>query len=202
MEQIIITGFGPFGPYKYNPTQDMVKYFSAKTVAGYSIKSIVLPTEYFAFRRLRVQIEKVRPVAIISTGLSSSVKGLRIETTGRNIMNGKYPDVNGLSPRNAKISQTGREFVAINTDAVRYANLLHENDIAVEISADAESYTCNALIYETGKYLKENSLDIKQFFLHTPWTDKYLNKIDLDAHKIMIKEGDFFKAIELIIENL
>lgn len=202
MEQIIITGFDPFGPYKYNPTQDIVEYFKAKTVAGYKINAILLPTIYYAFALIEKEIERTKPVAIISTGLSSSVKGVRIETTARNIMNGKYADTNGVLAMGEPIIKNAPEFVAVNTDSHKIANILIDNNIPVEISADADGYTCNAIIYETSYYIAKNNLPIKQFFLHSPWTDKYKSKIDLEEHKIMIAEENLFRAVELVIENL
>jgi len=202
MKELMITGFNPFGPYKYNPTQDIVEHFTGKTVAGYKINAILLPTIYYAFRLIEQEIERTRPVAIISTGLSSSVKGVRIETTARNIMNGKYADTNGVLATGEPIIENAPEFVAVNTNSHKYANILAKNNIPVEISADADGYTCNALIYETSHYIAKNKLPIKQFFLHSPWTDKYKDKIDLEPHKIMIEEGELFRAIELIVENL
>ncbi len=202
MKQVMITGFDPFGPYKYNPSQDIVEYFKGKTIAGNKINAILLPTIYYAFALIEEEIAKTKPIAIISTGLSSSVKGIRIESTGRNIMNGKYVDKNGVLASGEPILKAESEFVGVNTDSCKFANILAKNNIPVEISADADGYTCNALIYETSHYLAKNKLATKQFFLHSPWTDKYKGKVDLEPQKIMIAEEDLFRAVELIIENL
>jgi pyroglutamyl-peptidase len=100
MRQIILTGFKPFGQYKFNPTEESTKYFDNKIIEQYNIKGIVLPCTYKgAFQILKEVINNIKPVAILSTGLSSNVKGVRFETVGRNIMNGKYPDTNGYAPK-------------------------------------------------------------------------------------------------------
>jgi len=203
MKQIIVTGFQPFGPYKFNPVEESTKYFDGKQIDGYKIKGIVLPCTYFgAFQILKDAISEINPDAIISTGLSSSVKGIRFETTGRNIMNGKYADAEGYSPNNVPIIEGGKEFHNTNSPNHTLANILHKEGIPTEMSANADDFICNSLIYLTSNHLQTSELNNRNAFIHVPWTDNYKGKIDLEPHKIMISQGTLYHSIETIVKNV
>jgi pyroglutamyl-peptidase len=203
MKQIIVTGFQPFGPYKFNPVEESTQYFHGKKIDEYNIIGVVLPCTYFgAFQILKNAILKINPDTIISTGLSSGVKGIRFETTGRNIMNGKYADADGYSPNNVPIIEGEREFYNTNSPNNTLANILHNEGIPTEMSANADGFICNALIYLTSHYLQTSKLNIKNTFIHVPWTDNYKDKIDLEPHKIMISRDILYHSIETIIKNV
>jgi pyroglutamyl-peptidase len=203
MKQIIVTGFQPFGPYQFNPVEESTKYFDEKQIGEYNVKGIILPCTYLgAFQVLKKSISEINPEAIISTGLSSSVKGIRFETTGRNIMNGKYPDAEGYEPSNLSIIEGEDEFLMTNSNNSNLANLLHSKGIQTEMSGNADDFICNSLIYLTSHYLQRNNSKIKNVFIHVPWTDDYKSKIDLEPHKLMISKDILHQSIETIIKNV
>jgi len=203
MKQIILTGFEPFGPYKFNPVEESTKYFSNKQIGEYKIRGIVLPCTYLGgFHILKRFISETNPSAIISTGLSSSVKGIRFETTGRNVMNGKYPDAKGYNPKGIRIIKGGKEFLNTNSDNSSLANILYKKGIPTEISADADTFICNSLIYLTNDYLQRNDSEIKNVFIHTPWTENYKAKVEIEPHKTVIPQQTLYNSIETIIKNI
>ena len=203
MKQVILTGFESFGPYKFNPTQDSTKYFDGKKIGEYDVKGVVLPCTYFgAFEILKSLIDEINPVAILSTGLSSSVRGIRVETTARNIMNGKYADANGYQPKGSLIIEDESMFLNTNCNNVNLVNILFNAGVPAEISCDAEGFICNSLIYQTTNYLNKNNLKIKNAFIHTPWTFDYRFKVELEPGKIMIQKAVLFDSIERIIKNI
>jgi len=203
MKQIILTGFQPFGEYEFNPVEESTKYFDGKEIGGFNIKGIVLPCTYRgAFQTLKKVITEINPDAIVSTGLSSSVKGIRFETTGRNIMNGKYSDANGYRPNNVPIVDGGEEFVNTNSNNPNLANRLFSEGIFTEMSANADDFICNSLIYLTSVYLQNQRLRTKNVFIHTPWTNDYISKVKINPSKITISREELHHSIELIIKNV
>jgi pyroglutamyl-peptidase len=124
-KKVIFTGFLPFGGYQFNPTEDLVRYFNSYvTIPQIEIMGLVLPCTYFgAFEKLSKIIDKEKPDAIISMGLSSCVKGIRIETTFRNLMNGKYPDMSGYDPAGIPICNeiNAREFLTSNVSNIFFS---------------------------------------------------------------------------------
>lgn len=205
-KKVILTGFFPFGDYKFNPTEEIVKYFNNKTITGHEhIYGIVLPCTYYgASEILSDFIDKINPNGIISLGLSSSVKSVRIETVFRNLMNGKYPDATGFMPEKLPLirEDDAREFLPSFADNIFLADLIHSNKIPVEISGDASAYICNSLGYLTSKKIIDEGLSIKNMFVHIPWTDDYTTRINLEPGKTFIGKDVVDSAIKLIVEHI
>ncbi len=204
MSKVILTGFKPFGSYQFNPTEDLAQAFNGKKIGDHEIIGIVLECTYDAFEKtLKGVIETHYPAAIISTGLSSSVKGVRIETVGKNIMRGKYPDAEGRNPEGEKLSLDGRQFLEAQSDGVSLANVLYTHEIPTELSSDADGFVCNALLYRTIEYiLTQHRASMRNTFIHIPWTDDYKGRVNLEEGKIMTPKADVHRAIELLIQHI
>lgn len=204
-KKIILTGFKPFGAYEHNPTQDAVNYFHGHCIDGYEIIGVVLPCAYYgAFDILELLMEKQNPYAVISMGLSSSVKGVRIETTFRNLMWSKYTDVNYFRPINEPIEKKygSKEFLSSLADNTDLANILHKNRIPVEVSANADTFICNSLGYLTTQKIIEEELEVKNMFIHIPWTDNYEDIVYVKPNKIFLEKEKLYDAIRLLVENI
>lgn len=205
MKKIVLTGFKPFAPYKFNPTEQLAEFYNDKIIGNIHIVGIVLPCTYFgAFQKLKEIIRKEKPYAIISTGLASLVQGIRIETVFRNLMNGKYPDAEGLDPRNKKIciDPDTLEFISSTANNIHLANLLSASRIPVEVSANADSFICNSLGYLTSKKIMDGRTSAKNMFIHIPWTDDYKDKIAWEKEKIFLNKDLLYKAIELLVQHI
>lgn len=207
MKKVILTGFEPFGGYKYNPTKESTKYFhKIRFVSSVKVIGVVLPCTYYgAYEILSALINEEKPDAIISTGLASSVRGISIETTFRNIMNGKYPDSLGEMPNNQPILDKtyAEKYLMARADSVYLANILHSNEIPVVLSIDAGEFICNSLGYlTTNKIMKSNFLSTKNMFIHIPWTDDYKDRMQIEPSKIFLEKEKYYQAIELLIKNI
>lgn len=203
MKLAILTGFEPFGPYKYNPVQNTTQEYNKKRINGIEIRGLILPCTYYGgFELLSKKINELSPDIILSTGLASRVNGIRIETIGRNIMNGKYPDAEGRNPDNEPLIKNGKDWYFTNSDSINLAKSLSKEKISTEISLDAEGFICNSLIYLTARRIFNENLPIKFSFFHTPWTEDYLDRITLEPEKKTIKKSELKKAIEIILTNI
>jgi pyroglutamyl-peptidase len=203
MKRAILTGFEPFGPYKYNPTQDMARLLNYRRVGNLEISGLVLPCTYYGtFNLLSEKITQLSPELVISGGLSSSIRSPRLELIGRNIMNGKYPDAHGRKPYEEPLVPEGDLFHAVNTDIIWLEKCLSEKNIEADVSADAGEYICNALIYLTMKMIHEETLPVRFSFFHTPWTEDYRGKMDLEPNKVTIAKSDLEKFIEVLATSI
>lgn len=202
MKRALLTGFEPFGPYKFNPTQDVVHAID-KRVGDIEVVGLVLPGTYYgAFDIVSKSMDEFSPDIILSTGLASRVQKIRLEATGRNIMVGKYPDANGLNPRGQPITSEGRAAYSTTANNIELANVLYASGIAADVSVDAEGFICNSLIYLTARRIREQKLQIKHAFFHTPWTDDYLGRIELEQGKVMLKKKDLRRTVEILLEEM
>lgn len=199
MKRAILTGFEPFGEYKYNPVQDTAVEFNKKILGDLEIIGLVLPCTYYgAFDLLSKKIDEFSPDIILGSGLASRIKRIRIETVGRNVMNGKYPDADGRQPDNEPIILGANPSYKTPSDPICLTNSLYEAGIPSETSTDAEGFICNSLIYLTSKRILEENLPVQFAFFHTPWTEDYSSRINLESGKITIKKDHLRKTIETL----
>ena len=190
MKRAILTGFEPFKPYKWNPVQDTTIEYNGKMIGDIEVVGLVVsPTYKRAFEELSRKMDELGPDIILGTGLASRVKKIRFETVGRNIMDGKYPDADGLDPKGAPIIPNGKCHYRMNSDSAALARHLIENGVPAEVSEDAEYFICESLIYLTARRIKLENLPIKQAFFHAPWTEDYLDRVQLEPGKIAISKG-------------
>lgn len=208
MKRIIITGFEPFGLYKFNSTGEIAQSYDAWVIEDKLLVGVVLPCSYRgAFEKLKKIIDSEKPSAIISTGLSSSVHGIRFETVFRNIMDGKYPDADLYEPKGELIiaEKNAPMFLSSTADNARLANIVYSHGIPVEVSADADAFICNSLGYLTTRMIINKNLPIKNVFIHIPWTDDYQDMIKLeksDPVKIFMDREMVTEAFAIIIKNI
>ena len=197
MKRAILTGFEPFGPYAFNPTQDIAREFHGRRVDGVEVRGFVLPCTYYgAFELLHEEMQRLSPDIVLSTGLASRVLALRIETVGKNIMHSKYPDAEGRHSCGEPLLFHGKPRYRTNTDGIALVNFLSDLGIPADVSEDAEGFVCNSLIYLTAKEIHEESLPIAHAFFHTPWTDAYTDKVQLEEGKIVIPQYRLRKTVE------
>ena len=205
--KIIVTGFEPFGNYKFNPTQDLARYYHGQKFGkDIEIIGLVLPATYDAFAILHEAMEKEKPNAIISTGLSSRAQGIRIETAFKNKMESKYADANGVKPKGLPVADPtksgARPFWGPHADCLFLAEELYKAKIPVEISGNADTFICNALGYRTTRRIWLDSHPIKNVFVHIPWTDDYKEKVPLTRGKMFLETKKVHLAIEIIMETI
>lgn len=204
MKKIILTGFEPFGPYKYNPTQQSTLDFHGKIFGDRKVVGLVLPSVYNAWGWLASTIlHNSDAHAIISTGLASSAQGIRIESTFRNTMNGKYPDADGYAPKNIPVTKENVPYtVRSKAPHKRLFRLLLENNIPSERSDDADNFICNSLGYMTSVAMRNAGYINRNLFIHIPWTTPYQDKVLLDPGKIFLDHELYYKGLELLIKNI
>jgi len=196
----------PFGGYPANPVQESTEYFHGKKFGRFherEVIGVVLPCNYFgAFQILSSLIDKERPGVIISTGLASSVQGIRIETRFHNNMNGKYPDNEGYHPVNIPIKLIASDFYDATADAAFLNQLLVSKNIPTEISNDADAFICNSLGFLTTKKILNERLRIKNTFIHIPWTDDYRDTVPLAPEKMYLEKEKLYQALELLFNAM
>jgi pyroglutamyl-peptidase len=207
MKKVLLTGFEPFGPYHCNPTQGLIEWNNKKRIStgNEHVIGIVLPCTYYgAFKVLSNLIDIEKPDAIISFGLSSILKAIRIETVFTNMMKGKYADKEGYNPNYRKISlnEDAPHVVVATMDANAVASILHSKNIPVELSNDADTFLCNSLGYLTTQKILSDNLPIRNIFMHVPWTDDYRSEVTLDPGKIFLKKEFLYDAVDYIVEYI
>ena len=186
---ILITAFEPFGGESINPSQQILSKLPNE-VNGYSIKKILLPVNFIKAPCVAIkEYDKVSPMAVIMLGQAGGRSGISIETTGKNLMNARIPDVSGYMPQNEKIVSGGEDFIISTLPNDRIINKLSEKEIPALISSDAGGYVCNSLLYTMLYYNKGN---VPTGFIHVPYVKE-------QGHSPFMEFRDMFNAIITII---
>ncbi|PCI20135.1 hypothetical protein COB64_02390 [Candidatus Wolfebacteria bacterium] len=203
METIILTGFEPFGSYSHNPTQQSTLDFHGKIFGDRKVIGLVLPCTYDAWGQLASLIQRTNADKVISTGLSSSVKGIRIESKFHNVMNGKYPDAKGFDPKNIPVMEEDAP-ISVRSKAAhkKLFDLLIKKGIPAELSTNADAFICNALGYKTSLGTRNHRYNTRNLFIHVPWTTAYKDKVSIEEGKIFLDQNVYYKGLELLIKNI
>jgi len=173
MKTAIVMGFAPFGDYPENPAGMLAEWADKKYVAGHHIKGLVLSPRpfYYVGNALKALIERHEPSVILAFGMSSSVRGLRVETVSRNwVDHPKYCEdwernrlIDDKRPKDHEFAMD-LHFLDFKIDGIPFE---------IEPSRDAGSFCCNALMYRM-ECLFEETIRVPFLFVHVPCTEKAL----------------------------
>jgi pyroglutamyl-peptidase len=95
----LLTGFGPFGSYRRNPTEAVVRKLDGLQLDSVTIRGEVLPSSYArAPERVIEFVDSLCPEMVLALGYASRILRVRIETCGRNEKSNRY-EVNCAPPR-------------------------------------------------------------------------------------------------------
>ncbi len=203
MQRALLTGFEPFGSYRFNPTQELAREYDRRTLGDIEVIGLVLPCTYYgAFEALSESMDRLSPDLVLSMGLSSLIPRLRLEAIGRNIMNGKYADADGVKPDCKPLVEGAQNSFRAHADVIQLAQRLHEAGVSVDVSVDAEGFICNSLLYLTSKRIHDDKLHVRNAFFHTPWTEDYLDRIQLEPGKITVRKEDLRRGIEVLLKEM
>ena len=194
-------GFMPFGPYRYNPTQDIAErlHKSAMFTGDLRIIGKALPVSYKRAPAQAIElIEEYHPQIILGMGLASRKRGITIEIRGNNRKTSPYRDIDGeyYYGDGHPIDRNGKPFYCTTADEKQIIHRINKNGIAALLSYDAERFVCNALIYGVAKYIAETDREVQFSYMHTPWTDAYLKLVKIEPGKEVIPAGHLRIAAE------
>ena len=162
---VLVTGFGPFSVYDINPSELIAKELDGDTIENATVIGIILPVDFTESVEVATQaIETYDPDIVISLGLAAPAGWIRVEKVGLNL---RRKNVSGkiiytrLDPCGPLIRLSSIPTFFISRDIRRAW-------IPARQSFRAGIYICNALLYGTLGYIKENNLPIKMGFIHVP----------------------------------
>lgn len=141
--EIVVTGFGPFGKFRDNPSDGLATHLGG-------VASTVLPVTYEAADRFaRTRFPKsVRAIVMLGVKGKEKGKAFHLERRARNWVGGA-PDVFGLTRGPGLISRRGPEFLE--------GGLFQgwEDTEGWRLSDDAGDYLCNYLYYRVLEFHPE-----------------------------------------------
>jgi pyroglutamyl-peptidase len=169
--RILITGFGPFAGFQFNPAQalaaELVRW-PHPTFARVTRCSHVFPVSYEAVDRdLSALIASEKPDALVMFGLAGATKELRIETCARNARSRGVPDIRGYLPATGSIDPSAPPVMALRSPAQRLLMAVKSTGVPAVLSRDAGRYLCNYLCWRAAAAARNDGPRLVTF-IHVP----------------------------------
>ena len=163
-EEIIISGFGPFGDISSNPTEKLIDALKEE-LQDELYQLYVLPVSYDYCLNWSQEYISDSTSLVIHFGVSAKSKIIQLERTGRNVI-GSGNDVEGVSLRE-KISDDGPALIQSKLDLDLVCIELNSRGMPCEVSDNAGDYLCNFILYKSLLVAQE-----KTVFVHVPPEDE------------------------------
>lgn len=178
--KILLTAFEPFGDLEINSSQQLFNEVKSNVIKK------LLPVSYQRARfELLKAIDEYQPDFVLSLGMSSGDKMLRLEKIGLNYTRGSIPDNDGDLRLKGNICD-GDLAIQTNIDIEELNDKL--NTITkCYLSLSAGGYICNTVYYSALNKMNGNAL-----FLHLPLFNDNTIKLE-DALKAVMEIIDFIK---------
>jgi len=204
MNRVLLTGFGPYGREKTNPTWEVAKLLDGKTVGDHKIRGVRFKVSSKEVSRgLPKLIDLLQPRLVLSLGLAPGRTDIAVERVAINVADFSIPDASRRKPVDAPIDPTGPSAYFATIPIKRVVRALLSKGIPASISNTAGTYLCNFIMYTNLNHIAKNGLDAKAGFIHVPSlpsqaAEKYLaNKTQSPSMSL----ETMLKGIEIAIKT-
>lgn len=162
--KILLTSFLPFNNNEVNYSTEVLKLI----ISNPKVIKKTLPVDYInSFIILKKFINIYKPNIIILTGEARTYKSVGFETIGEN-KTGNTKDSNNFVPLNNLIIDNKIDYLFSTLNYKVFEKSFADVNVNQFKSLSAGNYVCNALLYQTLLYIKNNNLNIKCAFIHVP----------------------------------
>lgn len=145
---ILLTCFGPFGPFAENPSQHLLESFLQEDIWSQlpGLDSCVVGVGYDDVHQLMESRRSTPPAWAIHIGVATGASRMRLETLARNEASGA--DIHGVDPGGMEIVASASDLrTQVNLESLTTFAATHPEE--VEVSEDAGAYLCNYLFYQS-----------------------------------------------------
>jgi len=217
-ENILITGFEPFGEYAENISE--IAATQLKRLGKYNVYSLVFPVRIFPENgedygeTILAKAREINAKAIISLGMSSNVIGVRIETRAINWVENQAYCLKSEQRRVIDESLILKKEMKVNLRRW-YLSRLYNLSVLIEklylqkiscdinFSSDAGTFCYNALMFRTLAAIEKEDCKIPYLFLHVPCSAEAIKNIpDFDKTKDLMTLEKLEKVLAAILGNL
>lgn len=198
--KILVTGFDPFGGAAINPSWAAVQALPAH-IGTAEICTCQIPTEFEAApRRIREELEIIRPDGLLCVGLYGSSPSIRVERVAINLQDARIPDNAGAQPRDLPVCPGGPDAYFATAPTRKIIEALTAAGIPAVLSYSAGTYVCNTLFYSALDHGVKTGRNIPCGFLHVPYLPS--QAASLGGNVPSMEGAAVTKALTLAIETL
>ena len=192
MERILLTGFEPFHKSKLNPSQEIIRRISHRSLVA---KEVLPVTFGEASQKLISLINQHKPTVVISLGQAEGRKEITPERIAINLDDARIPDNAGNSPKERAIIAGGPDAYFTTLPIKNLVEELNENGIPASISLSAGTFVCNHIFYAMQHHCGGKA--IKSGFIHLPLMNEQASEFP-GLPTMQIEE--MIRGIELVLD--
>lgn len=176
--KIIITGFGPFGPFKNNPSR-IIAQKAVEKLVGQNVEAefVDLKASINDINQFYDQLKEDN-VFVLHMGLYNGLKKLNIEDTGINTAEFIIPDAEFEQPRNQQIDKNHPIDHKIH-NSLPCEQFVNQLSSFYDLSHSAGTYVCNYCYYRALSYVGKKTKGT--LFVHCGLFDDIPEKIQVEA---------------------
>ena len=192
MERILLTGFEPFHKSKLNPSQEIIRRISHRSLVA---KEVLPVTFGEASQKLISLINQHKPTVVISLGQAEGRKEITPERIAINLDDARIPDNAGNSPKERAIVAGGPDAYFTTLPIKNLVEKLNEHRIPASISLSAGTFVCNHIFYAMQHHCGGKA--IKSGFIHLPLMNEQASEFP-GLPTMQIEE--MIRGIELVLD--
>jgi pyroglutamyl-peptidase len=170
----VVQGFGPFGQFERNPSQELVEALASRiasegAVGVDDVVTVVLPVERAVVaREVPALVAEHRPSAWIGVGLAVGRPSLSIEAVALNLAQWSEPDRGGAIVEREPVVDGGADAYLTGLPVDEILASWQASGIPGYLSQTAGSYLCNMSFYLAARAADELALSTAVGFVHVP----------------------------------
>jgi len=169
MQNVLITGFEPFGGERLNPSWEVVKQLNDMELVGARIVARQLPCVFgAALDALNAAIDEVQPVMVLAIGQAGGRTDITIERVAINVDDARIPDNQGQQPVDEPIVAGGPAAYFSTLPIKAMVSSMREAGIPAAVSQTAGTYVCNHVMYGL-LHRFSGQREVKGGFIHIPY---------------------------------
>ncbi|MCC7494810.1 MAG: hypothetical protein IT204_20815 [Fimbriimonadaceae bacterium] len=166
-EVVLLTGFGPFGPHRQNPTEVLARELDGQRVAGRRVVGLVLPVVYGEDTALVEEaLATWQPAAVLALGLAAGSPDLRVERLAVNL------SMTEQAGEELPIVADGPAAYLASSDPIAVAAAIVAAGCPAHAHTFAGTYLCNHVFYQTLHHVASRSPGLPVGFLHLPYAQE------------------------------
>jgi pyroglutamyl-peptidase len=168
-QNILITGFDPFGGESVNPAWEAVQRLP-DTIGGAEVVTLEVPTVFDeSLRVLETALADVRPDLAIGVGQAGGRTGFAVERVAINVNDARLDDNAGNRPVDTPVVAGGPAAYFATLPIKRMVAAIHEADLPASVSNSAGTFVCNHLMYGILHLLARDHPGARGGFIHVPY---------------------------------
>jgi pyroglutamyl-peptidase len=168
MNNLLVTGFDPFGGEVVNPSWELARSLNGEVIAGARVVAVQLPCVFGeALQRLDEALRRVRPAMVLAIGQAGGRCDLSLERVAINVDDARIPDNAGAQPVDEPIVADGPAAYFSTLPIKAIVAGLRAAGYPASVSKTAGTFVCNHLFY--GLQHRLHGLGVRSGFMHIPY---------------------------------